>query len=90
MDKQREMRLCACKAHTAKTAGQASGQVGRQVPHSPQVRSGDTGGGGGWLRLKAWLLADMTHRAPLDTVSAGEFIRRNVDLLYVAQAHSGE
>lgn len=31
----------------------------------------------------------MTQRAPLDTVSAGEFIRRNVDLLYIARAELG-
>lgn len=45
MDKQSEMRLCAGKARTAKTAGQASGQAGRRASHSPQVRSGDRGGG---------------------------------------------
>lgn len=31
----------------------------------------------------------MTQRAPLDTVSAGEFIGRNVDLLYIARAELG-
>lgn len=47
----------------------------------------ETKGGGCGLRLGS--LADMTQRAPLDTVSAGEFIGRNVDLLYTARAELG-
>lgn len=51
MDKQRETRLCACKAHRAKTAEQASEQAGRQASHSLPKPGVETGG----LRLKAWL-----------------------------------
>lgn len=61
MDKQREMRLCACKAHWAKTAGQALRQAGRQAgvtfPPSQDRRQCGVGGWGlrlgslsGWLR----------------------------------------
>lgn len=54
MDKQREMRLCACKAHAAKMAGQASGQAGVTFPPKSGVET--RGGGVKALGLAPWLI----------------------------------
>lgn len=58
MDKQREMRHCACKAHRAKTAEQASRRAGKQAArrHIPPKSGVETGGVKAWL--PNWLTRD--------------------------------